>query len=101
MNQILKRLELIKTAIELDDEEIVELQLIKLETLDIDEEIKSILSKLKELDYGEAVVDIENYLKKYKEVALYQDPQVQGLKLELKTLEKKLQTLSETKTRYD
>ena len=47
-------------AIYIDDVESIELQLIK----------------LKNLDYGEAVVDIENYLKKYKEVALYQDSQV-------------------------
>jgi len=100
MKQILKRLELISTSIQIDDEEIIELQIMKLEKLELDDEVRKILSKLEEFDYGSAAVDIECYLKKFTGVVEYIDPEVQGLRLELKMLEKKLQSLSELKTEY-
>jgi len=100
MNQILKRLELIKTAISIDDEEIVELQVMKLKKIETDNVVTNILVKLENLDYGSAVLDIEDYLSRYRGVVLYEDKEVQGLKLELKALEKKLQSLSEQKNEY-
>ncbi len=100
MKQILKRLELIKTSIDLDDEEIIELQVIKLEKLDLDSEVKDILLKIENLDYGSARVDIDNYIRKYTGVIEYIDPEMQGLKLEMKSLERKLQDLSELKNEY-
>lgn len=39
MQQILKRLELIKTSIAIEDEEIIELQVVKLSTMDIESDI--------------------------------------------------------------
>ena len=43
MKQIIKRLEIIKSSIAIDDEEIIELQIIKLKELDADSGIKNIL----------------------------------------------------------
>ena len=100
MHQILKRLELIKTAISIDDEEIIELQVMKLEKLTLDDEVQTILTKLESLDYGSVMLDIESYLVKYSGVVVYEDKELQGLRLELKALEKKLQELSEEKNEY-
>ena len=100
MKQILKRLELIKTAIDIDDEEIIELQILKLKKLEVDDAVLTIINKLENLDYGSVVLDIETYLSRYSGVVAYEDKEVQGLKLELKSLEKKLQTLSEQKREY-
>jgi chromosome segregation ATPase len=100
MKQILKRLELIKTSITIEDEEIIELQIIKLSNMDIDNNVKSILQQLQDKDYKTAIIDIENYIKRYTGVVVYEDKELQALKLELKALEKKLQELSETKTEY-
>ena len=97
MTQILKRLELIQTAIALDDEEIVEMQVAKLEALASDDEVASILQKLERLEYASALTAIESYLTKYKGVVAYVDPEVKGLKLELKMLEQKLQDLDALK----
>ena len=101
MKQILKRLELIKTSIAIEDEEIIELQIIKLYKLPIDNEVKSIIQKLENIDYGNVVVEIENYITKYSGVVIYEDNEIQALKLELKALERKLQELSELKTEYN
>lgn len=100
MQQILKRLELIKTAIFIQDEEIIELQVVKLETLDIDEDIVEILQLLKGNDYAVGLSKIESYVQRHIGVAVYVDKEISALKLELKALESKLQTLSEEKTEY-
>lgn len=42
MQQILKRLELIKTSIAIEDEEIIELQVVKLSTMPIDDDVQEI-----------------------------------------------------------
>ena len=100
MTQILKRLEIIKSSIAIEDEEIIELQIMKLQKLDTDDDIKAILEKLEEMNYAKALKDIENYLSKYSGVVKYVDSEVQGLKLELKSLETKIQKLAEQKTEY-
>jgi len=97
MQQILKRLELIKTAITIEDEEIIELQVLKLQGLETDAEVHSILQKLENLTYASALLEIEAYLSKYGGVVVYEDPEVKGLKLELKVLEQKLQDLDALK----
>lgn len=100
MTQILKRLEIIKSSIFIEDEEIIELQIIKLEKIDIDDEVKNILKYLENSDFSTAIKLIENYLSKYSGVVEYIDPQIQGLKLELNSLEEKLQNLVIEKTEY-
>ena len=100
MQKILKRLELIKTAIALEDEAIIELQIMKLTQLDIDDEVKKILNSLDESDYVSAEMEIQNYITKYNGIVIYEDKETQGLRLELKALEKKLQSLNESKTEY-
>lgn len=98
--EILKRLELIKTSILLEDDEIIELQIMKLTKLDMDEEVKEIIKSLENREYTVAVLIIENYLSRYSGVVEYHDPAIQGLKMELKSLETKLQNLIEQKTEY-
>jgi len=100
MKQILKRLELIKTAISIEDEEIVELQVMKLNSMACDEEVLEILVKLENKDYGNVVVEIEQYLQCYSGVVVYEDKELQGLRLELKALEKKFQDLNGKKNEY-
>ena len=100
MTQILKRLEIIKSSIAIEDEEVIELQVMKLQKLDIDDDIKAIVTHLEAMNYAKAMKDIEVYLTRYSGVVKYVDSEVQGLKLELKSLESKIQKLVEQKTEY-
>ena len=100
MKQILKRLELIKIAIDIRDEYIIEIQVKKLISLEVDNKVDDILLKIANKNYGTVILDIDNYLKEYSGLVLYVDQEVQGLKLELKGLEKELQNLSEIKNEY-
>lgn len=100
MQQILRRLELIKTSIAIGDEEIIKLQMAKLSSIPIDEDIQNILNQLSNNDYGNAVVNIESYMSRYGGIVVYEDQELSGLKLELKVLKAKLQELSEEKNEY-
>ena len=94
MQQILKRLELIKTAISIEDEEIIELQVLKLQSLKTDVQLVEILAKITQKDYSAVMQKIEDYLEQYSGLVVYEDKELQGLRLELKALERKLQELS-------
>ncbi len=100
MKQILKRLELIKTAIAIEDEEIIELQVMKLEKLEIDAEVRDILTEIETVDYANVVVLIEQYITKYSGVVVYEDKELEALRFELKLLEGKLQEKIELKNEY-
>jgi len=100
MQQILKRLEIIKTGIAIEDMEIITLQLDKLNAIDLDDEVQSILEKIKNDDFANVVADIEAYLGKFSGLVPYEDEEVIGLKLELKVLESKLHALSERRNEY-
>jgi uncharacterized coiled-coil DUF342 family protein len=97
MQQILKRLELIKTSISLEDEEIIELQISKIKTLKPDDDVSDILEKLIQHNYASAITAIESYLAKQTGLVSYENKEVQGLKLELKILERTLQSLTSKK----
>jgi len=99
MQEIRKQLELIKTTIEID-KEIIALQILKLKKLKCDDRVKEIISKLEKIDYSSVMVEMKEYLSKYNEVVVYEDEELQKLRLELKSLEKKLQKLSEQKSEY-
>ena len=95
MQQILKRLELIKTGIALEDEEVISLQAERLSAIDVDETVSGILSMVADCDYGNAAREIDSYLSKYSGMTVYEDQELLGLRLELKSLESRLQILSE------
>ena len=98
MTQILKRLEIIKSSIIIEDEESLELQIVKLQRLEVDDTIKAMLHKLQKMEYANAIEEIEHYLAKYYSgVTHYIDTQIQGLKLALKVLKSTLQELVEQK----
>ena len=100
MIKIIKRLELIKTAIALEDEEIIELQVMKLNNIEYDTKIEQILVLISDNRYEQVINLIDTYIEGYNGVIIYEDPQIQGLKVELKILEKKLQNLNEEKSEY-
>ena len=100
MIQLLKRLELIKTAIALEDEEIIELQLYKLKNIENDDKIQEIIDLISATRYEQVINLIDAFIERNKGIILYEDPEIQGLKIELKILEKELQSFSEEKNEY-
>jgi DNA repair exonuclease SbcCD ATPase subunit len=97
MQQILKRLELIKTSITIEDEDIIDIQIKKLKSLKADNNLKNILLLLEKSDYSNALLKIEKYISKFSGLVVYEDKELNSLRLELKVLEKKLTELNEEK----
>lgn len=90
MKQILKRLEIIKSCIAIEDDETVEFQVEKLYELNIDDEVKGIIELIKNTDFEKVIPRIDTYVKQFTSLIVYEDDEIQGLKLELKILEKQL-----------
>jgi len=65
-----------------------------------DDEVEGILNKIANKDYGHVILDIEAYVQKFSGLVVYEDKELQGLRLELKALERKLQELSSEKNEY-
>ena len=76
MIQIIKRLEIIKSSILIEDIEIIELQIMKLNSLKIDENVQEIIKKLKNSEYLLALEKIEGFISRYSGVVVYQDKEL-------------------------
>lgn len=95
--KIIKRLELIKSLISLEEEDEIAVHVSKLEHLVLTSELEDIVTCLKQRSYGKAATNIEVFINKYHNVAIYNDPEIDGLKLEAKSLEARLNKLSNEK----
>ncbi len=72
MNQMQKRLEIIKIAISMTDEETIRLQLLKLDHFEDDNDLSEIISLLKQKYYAKAQEMISKYNTKIKDKADYE-----------------------------
>jgi len=93
MNKPIKRLEIIKNAIELEDDDIVQSQLVRLKKEPLDEALSAIVQALEARRYADAIAAISAWLQSQRALTAWQDPQIAASKLELKTLEAELQDL--------
>jgi hypothetical protein len=102
---ILKRLEILRAAVALQDTEDIEAQAQKLKKLlalgDTLTELAAVLDLLAAQRYGEASRLIEEFLEKYKTVTIYTDPEVFGLRLEIKSLQLQISSLEDEKTEIE
>lgn len=87
LESIIKRLEVLKNLVLL--EELVQLKVLaaKLEEYDSNEDIITILSHIKANNYAKAVKSIEAFIAKYNQLSRWTDPEIAALKLEIKNLE--------------
>ena len=99
--KIIKRLELIKNLISLEEENEISEQVDKLQKLVIDDTVKSIIKHLQKKSYGIAVKEIEIFINKNNQVAIYVDPEIEALRFEAKALEFEIQQRSDEKVELD
>lgn len=94
MKEILKRLEIIKSCISIEDEESLYSQVQRLKTLELDKEVQEILTLIENTNFQKVITLIDSYITKFTSLIVYEDKEIQGLKLELKLLEKELLSIS-------
>ena len=97
LSKIIKRLELIKSLILLEEESEINTHTLKLSQFAANKELQNILTLLDQKSYGKAVPAIETFINQHHQVAIYIDPEIEALKLEAKVLERELNDLSDEK----
>ena len=95
-NDILKRLDIIKNAVAMEEDDLIAMQVQKLEKLPLDEQVQHILALIRAQQFQDVIHLIEQYKHDSNGLTVYEDPQIQGLKLELKVLENRLNELTDT-----
>lgn len=93
MNKIIKRLEIIKSAIELEDEEIIFQQVAHLKNEPLSVVPGTIVQAIEERRFSDALREISAWLQSQRAVSTWQDPAIAASKLELKALETQLRDL--------
>lgn len=97
LSKIIKRLEMIKSLISLEEEDEIGIHISKLEQLVSTTEIENIINCLKEKSYSKAVTAIEVFINQHQSLIIYLDPEIDALKLEIKSLEEAINFLSDEK----
>ena len=97
LSKIIKRLEMIKNLISLEEEDEISTHIFKLEQQILPTALKDILADLKQKCYSKAVIAIEAFINQHNNLTIYADPEIEGLKLETKSLETELNKLSDEK----
>jgi len=97
LSKTIKRLELIKSLIILEEEDELETQIAKLEQLPSMGELPNIIIALKDKAYSKAVVAIEAFINAHNQLSFYIDPEMEALKLEIKGLENAINSFSDEK----
>ena len=91
--KIMKRLEVIKSFAALEEEDEIASQIKKLKNLPLPAEVTAIVEKLEAKQFSEALKLVEEFIKEKNRLTVYDDVEVFGLQLEIKSLEVQLNAL--------
>jgi hypothetical protein len=97
----IKRLELIKNLIALEERDLLMAQAAELETDGQGERLTAITEAIRDERFGEVARTIDDHLSETGAVQSYEDPELNGLRLEAKALETKLGELQSRKAEVE
>lgn len=97
LHKIIKRLEILKNYILLEDTDELKKESTKLQEYDFNEDLTEIIIKLKHGEYANAINKIENFISKNQQLTIWNDPEIAALKLEIKQLENQLNAFDNEK----
>jgi hypothetical protein len=101
LNNIIKRLEILKNYIVLEDIDDVKSESLKLMQYDFNLDIKNIVQYIKNGELADAINRIEQFISKNNQVSIWTDPEISALKLEIKLLENQLVSFENEKTELE
>ncbi|PIV67395.1 MAG: molecular chaperone DnaJ [Nitrospirae bacterium CG_4_10_14_3_um_filter_44_29] len=106
--KVTKRLEAIKNLITLEDEDDIKLQTDKLKKLihnhaydSLVKDIEACLGLIENQQYDEALKQIDDFITKFKQIAVYVDPETPELKLIINALEIQLSAIQDERTELE
>ncbi|CAN5560074.1 hypothetical protein BH09BAC4_BH09BAC4_37640 [soil metagenome] len=97
LGKVLKRLDLIKTLIALDEPEEIKPHLDKLSQQNLTDELEQLLSLLRRGQYAESIERIDLFGKQHTTLTTYVDAELSALKIEIRILELQVQALEAEK----
>ncbi len=105
LTQVCKRLEILKSTITIQDEDDIVYQLSRLKKL-LDFSLNfpnlntlfDIIQSIESKEYGKTISLIDAFLKEFRSLIIYVDPELAGLKLEIKSLEIQVSSLQDEKS---
>lgn len=90
LDKIIRRLEILKNYILLEDIEALRKESNKLSIFSFNSEIVEILTEIEKKEYAKAITKIQKFVSQNQLLTLWIDLEISGLKLEIKTLENQL-----------
>ena len=97
LNKIIKRLEILKNYILLEDIEELDKETSKLKEYDFNLDLLEIIDDVKKEEFASAITKIENFISKNNQLSIWIDAEISALKLELKNLENQLNSYDNEK----
>lgn len=97
LTKIIKRLEILKNYILLEDVDEVIKESTKLREYDYNSELLEIINNIQTKEYGDAIYKIENFITKNQQLTIWVDTEIAALKLETKVLENQLNAFDNEK----
>lgn len=85
--QIMKRMEILKNYVILEDLDDISRENQKLQQFDSEQDISEIYHAIKKMQFSHAIGLIDDFIKKYHTIAVYADADIMVLKLEIRLLE--------------
>jgi hypothetical protein len=90
LNKIIKRLEILKNYILLEDIKELSKESIKLKEYDFNSDLQDIIQVIRKEEFGSAINKIQIFISKNQQLSIWIDPEIAALKLEIKNLENQL-----------
>lgn len=97
VEKIIKRLEILKNFIILEDIEDLKSGTVKLIEYKFNQDINTIIDAITKEKYSVAIAEIQKFINSYQQLSIWKDPEIAGLKLEMKILENQLNAFDNEK----
>ena len=94
---IIKRLEIIKNFILLEDIDDISIAVEKLKRYQFNEDVKTIISSISNKEFAKAITTIQEFINSYQQITIWNDPEIAGIKLEIKILESQINAFDNEK----
>ena len=101
LNKIIKRLEIVKNYIILEDIEELKKETAKLKEFDFNTDLLEIINEIQKEEFASAINKIQNFISHNQQLAIWNDPEIGALKLEIKNLENQLNAFDNEKTELE
>lgn len=95
--KIIKRLEILKNFILLEDIDELNKETIKISEYDFNADLSDIINDIQREEFGSAIKKIQNFITQNQQLAIWNNPEISALKLEIKNLENQLNAFDNEK----